>query len=77
MIDYIFGLFLIVGVIYGFINGNISAINDSLLSSGSTAIEMIIKMLSATIPSLKTKRMQRAPKTDTPATRSARFAKRQ
>lgn len=45
MIDYIFGLFLIVGVIYGFINGNISAINDSLLSSGSTAIEMIIKMI--------------------------------
>lgn len=45
MIDYIFGLFLIVGVIYGFINGNIGAINDSLLSSGSTAIEMIIKMI--------------------------------
>lgn len=45
MIDYIFGLFLIVGVIYGFINGDISAINDSLLSSGSTAIEMIIKMI--------------------------------
>lgn len=45
MIDYIFGLFLIVGIIYGFINGNISAINDSLISSGSTAIEMIIKMI--------------------------------
>lgn len=45
MINYIFGLFIIVGVVYSFITGNASAINDSLLSSGSVAIEMITKMV--------------------------------
>lgn len=45
MINYIFGLFLIIGIVYSFINGNIDVINDSLISSSSNAIEMIIKML--------------------------------
>ena len=45
MINYIFGLFLIIGIIYSFITGNASTINESLLSSGSTSIEMIIKMI--------------------------------
>lgn len=45
MINYIFGIFIVVGVVYSFITGNSSTINDSLLSSGSVAIEMIIKMI--------------------------------
>ena len=45
MINYIFGIFIITGIVYSFITGNSSNINDSLLSSGSTAIEMIIKMM--------------------------------
>lgn len=45
MINYIFGVFIIVGIVYGFIMGNSSVINDSLLSSGGVAIEMIIKMI--------------------------------
>lgn len=45
MINYIFGIFIIVGVIYSFLTGNSSSINDSLLSSGSVAIEMILKMI--------------------------------
>lgn len=45
MINYIFGIFIIVGILYSLITGNISIINDSLISSGSTAIEMIIKMI--------------------------------
>ena len=45
MINYIFGIFIIVGIVYSFFNGNGQVINDSLLSSGSVAIEMIIKMV--------------------------------
>lgn len=45
MINYIFGFFLITGILYSFITGNINIINDSLTTSGSLAIEMILKML--------------------------------
>lgn len=45
MINYIFGIFIIVGILYSFITGNTSVVNDSLISSGGTAIEMIIKMI--------------------------------
>lgn len=45
MINYIFGFFLIVGIVYSFITGNTSLINDTLISSGSNAIEMILKMI--------------------------------
>lgn len=45
MINYIFGLFIIIGIFYGFINGNSSVINDSLISSGEDAIEAIVKMI--------------------------------
>lgn len=45
MINYIFGLFIIVGVVYSFITGNTEAINDSFLSSGGVAIEMIMKIV--------------------------------
>ena len=45
MINYIFGFFIIIGIIYCFLTGNTQVVNDSLLSSGSTAIDMIIKML--------------------------------
>lgn len=45
MINYIFGGFIIVGVLYSFLTGNGEVINESLLSSGSTAIEMIVKMV--------------------------------
>lgn len=45
MINYIFGIFIILGIIYSFLTGNSEVINDSLLSSGSVAIEMIVKMV--------------------------------
>ena len=45
MINYIFGIFIIIGVIYSFITGNIKAVNESFLSSGSIAIEMLFKMV--------------------------------
>lgn len=45
MINYIFGVFIIVGVVYSFLTGNVGIVNDSFLTSGSTAIEMIVKMI--------------------------------
>ena len=45
MINYIFSFFIIIGIIYGILTKNIETINNSLLSSGLTAIEMIKKML--------------------------------
>ena len=45
MINYIFGIFIVVGVVYSFITGNIEAVNESFLSSGSVAIDMIFKMV--------------------------------
>ncbi len=45
MINYIFGIFIVLGVVYSFISGNINAVNDSLITSGDTAISMIIKMI--------------------------------
>ena len=45
MINYIFGAFVVIGVVYSFLTGNSQVVNDSLLSSGSSAIEMITKMV--------------------------------
>ena len=45
MMNYIFGGFIIFGIIYSFITGNTSYINDSLLTSGESAMEMIFKMV--------------------------------
>lgn len=45
MINYIFGIFIVLGVVYSFISGNINAVNDSLITSGDDAISMIIKMV--------------------------------
>ena len=45
MINYIFGLFIIIGIIYGFFFGNINLVNDSLIMSGNDTIEMIIKLI--------------------------------
>lgn len=45
MINYIFGIFLVLGIIYSFLTGNIDIINDTLLSAGSNAIEIILKMI--------------------------------
>ncbi len=45
MINYIFGTFIIIGVVYSFLTGNSAVVNESLLASGTTAIEMILKMI--------------------------------
>ena len=45
MVTIIFGSFLIIGIVYSFINGNISIINTTLISSGTIAIDIAIKLI--------------------------------
>ena len=45
MLNFLFGSFIIVGIIYGFFSGDISQINGSLLSSGSIAISLVMKLI--------------------------------
>ena len=45
MITFIFGSFLIIGILYSLLFGNISIINYTLISSGEIAIDIAIKMI--------------------------------
>jgi len=45
MIRYIWGLFIIIGIIYGFISGNIVEVNNSILTSTGNSIDMILKLI--------------------------------
>ncbi len=45
MINYIFGIFIIIGIVYGSITGNISSINDVFLVESKSSIEMIFNIL--------------------------------
>lgn len=45
MVTIIFGTFLIVGIIYSILTGTISNVNDSLITSGETAINISIKLI--------------------------------
>lgn len=44
MVNKIWAFFIIVGVLFGFITGNIGIINDNILASTATTIEMILKI---------------------------------
>lgn len=45
MINYIFAFFIILGITYGIITNNISIINETLITSGTSAIELIFKLI--------------------------------
>lgn len=45
MINYIFGIFIMIGIVYSFLTGNVDVLNNSLISSGEDAISMIFKMI--------------------------------
>ena len=45
MMNYIFGLFIALGIIYSFFTGNVNYINQSLITSGESAISLIFKMI--------------------------------
>lgn len=45
MINYIWAFFIIIGLLYGIFTGNIENINNTLINSGTNAIEMIFKLI--------------------------------
>lgn len=45
MVTIIFGSFLIIGILYSFFTGNANIINNTLISSGSIAIDIALKMV--------------------------------
>lgn len=45
MINYIWAFFIILGITYGIITNNISVINETLITSGTSAIELIFKLI--------------------------------
>ncbi|MFA5602585.1 MAG: nucleoside recognition domain-containing protein [Bacilli bacterium] len=44
MVNKIWGFFIIIGVVFGLINGNIEIINIEIIESTKTALEMIFRM---------------------------------
>lgn len=45
MINYIFGIFIIIGIIYSIITNNIETLNNTILTSGTKAIDITLKMI--------------------------------
>jgi len=45
MVNIIWGIFIIVGISYSFLTGNIESINNEIIACGSTALELIIDMI--------------------------------
>lgn len=45
MVSYIWFFLIVIGVVYSFFTGNISAINDSILTNGNEALELMISIL--------------------------------
>ena len=45
MINYIFGIFLVVGIVYSFLTGNTDLVNESLITSGTKTIDIVLKMI--------------------------------
>lgn len=45
MVNIIWGLFIVIGIVYGILTGNIEVINDEILESGKTAFNLIRDMM--------------------------------
>ena len=45
MVNIIWGIFIVVGIVYGIFSGNVKTINDILITSGKTSIEIIMEMI--------------------------------
>lgn len=45
MVNIIWGIFIVIGIVYGILSGNVRTINDILISSGKTSIEIIMEMI--------------------------------
>ena len=45
MVNIIWGIFILLGITYGIFSGNVKTINDILINSGKTSIEIIMEMI--------------------------------
>ena len=45
MVNVIWGVFIIIGIIFGFFNGKIDLINNEIIESGKSALELLLEML--------------------------------
>ena len=45
MVNIIWGIFIIIGIIYSLFTGNISDINNEILSCGNTALDLILNIM--------------------------------
>ena len=45
MVNYIWAFFIIIGIIYSLINGNITVVNNEIINSAASSIDMILKLL--------------------------------
>lgn len=45
MVNFIWFFLIFIGIIYSFINGNISVINESILTNGAKALELMLSIL--------------------------------
>ena len=45
MVNIIWGVFIIIGVVFSFFNGRIDLINNEIITSGKTALNLLLEML--------------------------------
>jgi spore maturation protein A len=45
MVNIIWGLFIVIGIVYGLFTGNISVINNEIIESGNKAIKLVLDIL--------------------------------
>lgn len=44
MVNIIWGIFIVIGIVYSFVNGNFNEVNNEVLLSGKSALDLIISM---------------------------------
>ena len=45
MVNILWGSFIIIGIVFGYINGKIDLINTEIINSGKSALELMLEML--------------------------------
>ena len=44
MVNIIWGIFIVIGIVYSFVNGNFNEVNNEVLLSGKSALDLIWSM---------------------------------